>query len=245
MVFDGEGLLNRKHATIAIITARGGSKRIPNKNIREFCGRPMIAYSIEAAVKSCVFNVVMVSTDSRKIADIAASYGAEVPFMRSQETSNDYATTADVLGEVLECYGEIGKQFDIFACLYPTAPFITAQELREAMDILNEKKADTVMPVIPYSFPPQRGFVERQGYLCYLHPENERTRSQDLEKIYHDAGQYYICRVERFLQNKTLVMPHTIPVIKDEMLVQDIDTEEDWKMAEMKYMLWQGRSIEK
>lgn len=245
MVFDGEGILNRKNKNIAIITARGGSKRIPNKNIRGFCGKPMIAYSIEAAIKSRVFDIVMVSTDSKEIADIAVSYGAEVPFMRSQETSNDYATTADVLGEVLECYKGIGKQFDIFACLYPTAPFVTAEELQEAMKMMNEKNADTIMPVIPYSFPPQRGFVEREGYLCYIHPEHERTRSQDLEKVYHDAGQYYICRVQRFLQNGTLVMPHTVPVIKDEMSVQDIDTEEDWKMAEMKYMIRQGKLMEK
>ncbi len=230
-------------SNIAIITARGGSKRIPKKNIREFCGKPVIAYSIEAAIASQVFDSVMVSTDSKEISDIALSYGAEVPFMRSPETSNDYATTADVLREVLMRYKESGKSFEIFACLYPTAPFITAEELQDAMVKLKTENADTVLPVVAYSFPPQRGFIEANGYLRWMYPEHECTRSQDLEKIYHDAGQYYICRTESFLKKGTLIMPKTAPVIKEEMMVQDIDTEEDWKLAEMKYRILRDRTL--
>lgn len=221
--------------SIAIITARGGSKRIPKKNIKEFCGKPIIAYSIEAALKACVFDEVMVSTDSEEIAEIARQYGASVPFMRSEETSNDFATTADVIQEVLDKYKEVGQMFDSFACVYPTAPFITAEKLADAYAMLEKEKADAVLSVVRYSFPPQRAFVVREGKVRYQFPEFERTRSQDLEPIYHDCGQFYMCIVEEFIKHHSLVLPDTIPYVIAEEEVQDIDTPSDWVIAEAKY----------
>ena len=172
-------------SSIAIITARGGSKRIPKKNIKGFCGKPIIAYSIEAALESGLFDVVMVSTDSQEIAEISKSYGAKVPFLRSEATSNDYAVTEDVLLEVLDEYQKIGSMFDIVCCIYPTAPFITAEKLRTAYNLLKQKKeAEAIVPVVRFSFPPQRGIINKDGYLKYQYPENAMKRSQDLEQIH-------------------------------------------------------------
>lgn len=223
--------------TIAIITARGGSKRIPRKNIKEFCGKPILAYSIEAALKSGAFDTVMVSTDDREIAEIAAQYGAEVPFFRSEKTSNDFAVTAEVLAEVLEEYGKRGEHFGRVCCLYPTAPFLTAERLREAMDLLEETKADSVLPVVRFSFPPQRGVVLEEGYLKYKWPENANVRSQDLEPFYHDVGQFYCLNGESFELQRKLVMDKTVPLVLSELEIQDIDTEEDWRLAEVKFRL--------
>lgn len=218
---------------IAIITARGGSKRIPKKNIKEFCGKPIIAYSIEAAQKSGVFDEIMVSTDSDEIKEIAERFGASVPFMRSEAASNDFATTADVIEEVLSEYEKIGKHFDVFTCLYPTAPFITGKHLAEASEMLTD--ADAVLSVVKYSFPPQRAFVIRDGSVRFQYPQYERTRSQDLEPIYHDCGQFYMCKVEPFLKYQSLILPITLPYIMPEEEVQDIDTMSDWDIAEAKY----------
>ena len=219
---------------IAIITARGGSKRIPKKNIQSFCGKPIIAYSIEAALGSKLFNEVMVSTDSEEIAEVAKHYGASVPFMRSEANSNDYATTADVLREVLTEYEKLGKTFDYMCCLYPTAPFITAEKLRTAFNHMKEAEADALTPVVAFSYPPQRAFIIRDGFLQYTHPEFIKTRSQDLEKIYHDCGQFYFYKVSSFLSNLGI---KTVPLIIPEAEVQDIDTLSDWKIAEIKYSL--------
>lgn len=221
--------------SIAIITARGGSKRIPKKNIKEFCGKPIIAYSIEAALKAETFDEVMVSTDSEEIAEIAKSYGAKVPFMRSEATSNDFATTADVLLEVIENYKKNGQNFDCFACIYPTAPFITAQKLLEAMNSLRKTEADSVISVVKYGFPPQRAFLIENGMIKYQYPQYERTRSQDLEPVYHDCGQFYICTCNSFMQNHSLIQKNTIPYIIPDEEVQDIDTMSDWAIAEAKY----------
>ncbi len=220
---------------IAIITARGGSKRIPKKNIKEFCGKPIIAYSIEAALKSGIFDEVMVSTDSEEIAKIAEQYGADIPFMRSEATSNDWAVTADVLKEVLADYTARGKQFDLFCCVYPTAPFITAEKLRQAENLLEQEKADSLMTVVRFSFPPQRGLVVKDNRAGYQYPEFETARSQDLEAIYHDCGQFYFCRTEALLKYNTMVTPDTVPMIVPEEEVQDIDSPSDWQIAEMKY----------
>lgn len=222
---------------IAIITARGGSKRIPKKNIKEFVGKPIIAYSIEAALKSGAFDEVMVSTDSEEIASIAKEYGAVVPFMRSEATSNDFATTSDVLLEVFEKYEEMGKPVTLACCIYPTAPFITSDRLKEAMDKLENEQADTVMPVVSFSFPPQRGMAIREGALELVQPEHIITRSQDLEPIYHDAGQFYAINVEHFKESKNVFRGKVLPVVISELEVQDIDNETDWKLAEMKYTL--------
>ena len=218
---------------IAIITARGGSKRIPHKNRKEFCGKPIIEYSIEAAI----FDTVMVSTDDNKIAEIAKNAGAEVPFMRSAETSNDYATTADVLMEVLEKYKERGIRYENACCIYPTAPFVTGNKLRRAMDMLVNEKKDSVMPVVPFSFPPLRGMVINDGKLEYKWQEYAMKRSQDLEEIYHDCGQFYVFRVKSFEKEKKLVTDNTAGMIISELEVQDIDNETDWELAEMKYRL--------
>lgn len=222
-------------STIAIITARSKSKRIPSKNIKEFCGKPIMLYSIEAALKSNVFDEVMVSTDSDQFAEIAKKAGAAVPFLRSRGTSNDYATTADVLMEVVEEYKKIGKEFDEICCIYPTAPFVTAQKLSDAFNELNRRKADSIMSVVRYGFPPQRGFVIRDNCVSFLHPEFERSRSQDLEPIYHDCGQFYIIKAKALLKYKSLIVPNTIPYIMLDEEVQDIDTISDWEIAEAKY----------
>ena len=218
---------------IAIITARGGSKRIPGKNIKIFCGKPIIAYSIEAAKSSGVFEEVMVSTDSEKIAGIALEYGASVPFFRSEETSNDYATTADVIVEVLDKYKSMGLEYDSFACIYPTAPFLTSEDLKDAICLLDG--SDAVLSVVKYSFPPQRAFLIRDGKVAYQYPEYERVRSQDLEPIYHDCGQFYMCKCSSFFRYSSLILPTTKPYILPEEKVQDIDTMSDWILAEAKY----------
>ena len=222
---------------IAIITARGGSKRIPRKNIKEFCGKPILAYSIEAALKAGMFDEVMVSTDDEEIAEIAKKYGAKVPFYRSEKTANDFATTSDVILEVLEEYQKRGQEFDAFCCIYPTAPFITAGRLKEGMELLKEKKPDSVMPVVSFSFPPQRCVVIKEERLVPKWPENMPKRSQDLEPYYHDCGQFYCVDTRRFLEEKVILMPNTYPLILSELEVQDIDNEVDWKLAELKYRL--------
>lgn len=219
---------------LAIITARGGSKRIPRKNIKEFCGKPIIAYSIEAALNSGLFDVVMVSTDDEEIAEIAEKYGASVPFYRSAETSNDFATTGDVLHEVLNEYEKRGMTFDTHACIYPCAPFITPEKLREAFDILESTDADSVTPVVQFSYPPQRCFAIEDGRLVFQNPQYARSRSQDLEPLYHDIGQYYAYKtsIMRGLEKGT---GKCYPVITPDEYVQDIDNESDWRLAEVKY----------
>ncbi|NLL79419.1 MAG: pseudaminic acid cytidylyltransferase [Clostridiales bacterium] len=224
-------------STIAIITARGGSKRIPRKNIKPFLGKPMLVYSIEAALKSGIFDEVMVSTDDEEIAQIAKDAGASVPFLRSEKTANDFATTSDVILEVLEEYQKRGREFEAFCCIYPTAPFITPQRLKEGMEILKEKKPDSVMPVVSFSFPPQRCVVIQDEHLVPKWPENMPKRSQDLEPYYHDCGQFYCVDTKRFLEERVILMPNTYPLILSELEVQDIDNEVDWKLAELKYRL--------
>lgn len=225
-------------ANVAVITARGGSKRIPRKNVKNFLGRPIIEYSIEAALQSGVFDEVMVSTDDAEIAEIARKAGAKVPFLRSEKTADDHTTTYEVLDEVLQCYQEAGKQFDYMCCIYPTAPFITKERLQEAMKVLEEKKADTVYPVVRFSFPPQRAVVKnKEGYMEFNKPEYALTRSQDLEPWYHDAGQFYCVNIKEFWKQKKLIMEKTFGIELDEMEVQDIDNQEDWEVAEVKYAM--------
>ncbi len=220
---------------VAVITARGGSKRIPRKNIKPFLGKPIITYSIQAALDAGIFDEVMVSTDDEEIAEIAKAAGAVVPFFRSKDTANDYATTTDVMLEVLESYRKFGKEFDSACCIYPTAPFVSAEKLKTAMELLTEKEADSVLPVVRFSFPPQRSVIMEDGFLKFKWPEHMFTRSQDLEPFYHDAGQFYCLKVESFMQQKKLVMDKTVPYEQPELAVQDIDTEEDWEIAEVKY----------
>lgn len=223
-------------SSIAIITARGGSKRIPRKNIKEFCGKPIINYSIEAALESGIFDEVMVSTDDEEIAEISKKAGAKVPFFRSAETASDTATTADVLLEVIDRYEEMGKSFDYACCMYPTAPFVTASKLKDAYDKLIESGAQSIVPMSEFSYPPQRGlFIDDAGLVKMLHPEYATTRSQDLQKWYHECGQFYIFRVDEFKIQKDTTMEKSIPYIIDPVEEQDIDNESDWLLAEMKY----------
>lgn len=225
-----------KKKIIAIITARGGSKRIPRKNIKEFCGKPIIEYPIEAALNSNIFDEVMVSTDDSEIAQIAVNAGAKVPFYRSAETSSDFATTRDVLMEVLSEYEKLGKKYDYMVCIYPTNPFITEEILKEAIAILEKEQCEEVVPVVKFSFPPQRAYIlDTSKNLKYKWEEYKNTRSQDLEPFYHDAGQFYCYNVQQYLMDNGNIEGKVCPIILSEYEVQDIDNRDDWKMAEMKY----------
>lgn len=219
---------------LCIITARGGSKRIPRKNIRNFLGKPIIAYSIEAALDSELFDEVMVSTDDGEIADISRQYGAKVPFMRSTTTASDYATTRDVLEEVLSEYEKRGREFDFFACIYPTAPFVTSDKLKDAFTRIENSDADALTPVVQFSYPPQRAFVINNGNLEYQYPQYIKSRSQDLQAIYHDCGQFYFYRTNVFRGLKIGTGKHVALIVPEEE-TQDIDNFSDWTLAEIKY----------
>jgi N-acylneuraminate cytidylyltransferase len=223
-------------SSIAIITARGGSKRIPRKNIRPFFGKPIIAYSIEAALKSGLFSEVMVSTDDPEIAEVARQYGAEVPFLRSEKNSDDTSSTVDVLVEVIEAYKEAQKSFDYACCLYPTAPFVTAGSLQKAFEMLEGSDADTVLPIAAFSFPIFKSFRRAtDGRVSFTWDEYRNYHSQDLPKAYHDSGQFYFFRTENFLAQRKLFTGNTLGMEVPETQVQDINDEEDWKLAEIKF----------
>jgi len=223
---------------IAIITARGGSKRIPKKNIKFFLGKPIIAYSIETAINSGLFDEVMVSTDDSEIANISIKYGAKVPFIRSKKNSDDFSTTPDVLLEVLDSYRKIKKKFDLGCCIYPTAPLISFDNLKISMDKLISGSVDTVFPAVSFSYPIQRAlYLDENTKIKMLNPNHYRTRSQDLKKFYHDAGQFYWFNISRFLEKKKLWTNNTEIIEISELESQDIDNEDDWKIAELKYKL--------
>ncbi len=222
---------------LAIITARGGSKRIPRKNIKEFVGKPILAYSIEAALQSGVFDEVMVSTEDEEIAEISKKYGANVPFYRSERTSNDFASTVDVIEEVVDEYEKRGKTFDMIVCIYPTAPFVTAERLKEAVEKLESSDADTLIPVVSFSYPPQRALVIKDDMLVFNDTRYLNSRSQDLEKHYHDAGQFYVTKTESFKTYREFMVGKVLPMELSELEVQDIDNEVDWKLAELKYKM--------
>ncbi len=230
--------------TLAIIPARGGSKRIKNKNTKLFLNNPIISYSINAAKNSGIFDDIIVSTDSDNIAKIAKNYGADVPFMRSEKNADDFATTTDVILEVIAQMKALGKEFDLVCCIYPTAPFVTKDILLKAKSILENSDANSVFPITPFSFPPQRGvIIDQNGYMQFINKEYEFARSQDLEKQYHDAGQFYFLKTTDFLHEKGLVLSKTTPIIVDELEVQDIDNETDWKLAEIKYQMSVNKSL--
>lgn len=229
---------NKKTKTVAIITARGGSKRIPRKNIRPFLGHPIIKYSIDTSIKSKCFSEIMVSTDDKEIAEVSKKLGAKVPFFRSEKNSDDHTTTADVIDEVLLEYKKRGKEFNYVCCIYPTAPFITPKKIKMAMDLLKKPGVDSVIPVVRFSYPIQRSLnIKKDGMLKMIWPENMNIMSQDLMPTYHDCGQFYCLNVKSFLVQKKLFTKKTVPIIVPESEVQDIDNEEDWKVAEIKYKL--------
>lgn len=220
---------------IAIIPARGGSKRIPRKNIKPFLGRPIIAYSIEAAVAAGCFDEVMVSTDDQEIAQVATDLGARVPFLRTPATADDFAGTAEVLSEVLEEYAARNRHFSAACCIYATAPFVTADLLRSALEVLEGSAAAAVIPVAQHCSPTWRALQVVDGGLRWVHPEFETTRSQDLPPTYFDVGQFYWLEVGAFLRERRLVCRGAVPFILPRAQVQDIDSPEDWSEAEAKY----------
>jgi pseudaminic acid cytidylyltransferase len=235
-------MMNPGMNAVAIITARGGSKRIPRKNVRDFLGKPIIAYSIAAAIESQCFAEVMVSTDDAEIAEIARRFGAAAPFMRSAETANDTATTVAVLQEVLSEYSRRGRPFEAACCIYPAAPLITAERLREGMRILAaDPKLESVIPVLRYGHPIQRALKIEESRLVMVSPEHAFTRSQDLTATYHDAGQWYWFRTAPFARSGKLFSDACAPVVLEATEAQDIDDEDDWKLAEIKYRLRQER----
>jgi pseudaminic acid cytidylyltransferase len=222
---------------VAIITARGGSKRIPRKNLRNFLGQPIVGYSIQSALNAGVFDEVMVSTDDSEIAEVANKFGAKVPFLRSAATSDDYATTAQVLIEVLETYREHGLNWKSYCCIYPTAPFVTPEKLRSGYELLDSNQAHSVLPVVRFGYPIQRALQVKGGLLSMIDPSNINARSQDLMPTYHDCGQFYFGQTENLLKTGQIFSTHTLPIIVPETEVQDIDHEEDWVIAELKYKL--------
>ncbi len=223
---------------IAIIPARGGSKRIPNKNIKLFHGKPIIAYAIENTLNSGLFDEVFVSTDDLKIAEIAQNLGATVPVFRSSENADDFATTSDVLIEVLEYYNGLGLKLQTACCIYPTTPLLTPIDLIAANDIFYKEKYDVLLSCVAFDSPIQRAFeLNTASEVILREPQFINMRSQDLPKTYHDAGAFYFFDVNTFLQNRSLwlgrIGAHPLPDSK----VQDIDTLEDWKLAEIKFQL--------
>ncbi len=219
---------------LCIIPARGGSKRIPRKNVKPFLGKPMLAYSIETAQKTGLFDEVMVSTDDEEIAEVARRYGAKVPFMRSAETASDFATTADVLREVIAKYREQGREFDNFCCFYATAPLVQSGDVVSAFDRLQQSDFTCVYPVVQFSYPIWRCLdLDEDGTMTRHWPKYENSRSQDLPKEYHDTGTFYWYKTKEWLAGNIKVGGIEV----DETTIQDIDTETDWKLAEMKYQL--------
>jgi N-acylneuraminate cytidylyltransferase len=218
---------------LAVIPARGGSKRIPRKNIKEFCGKPMIAWSIEAAIRSGCFDQVVVSTDDAEIADVARQYGASVPFMRPAELSDDYTGTLPVIRHAIEWFNGQGQTVEQVCCLYATAPFVCVEDIQRGLQILEETGSDYAFSVTSYAFPIQRAIrITERGRIAMFNPEHFNTRSQDLEEAYHDAGQFYWGRASAWLQGKMIFSPDSAPVLLPRHRVQDIDTPDDWLRAE-------------
>jgi pseudaminic acid cytidylyltransferase len=219
---------------IAIIPARGGSKRIPRKNIREFCGKPIIAYSIEAARQSNCFDRIIVSTDDAEIATVARDWGAETPFLRPAELANDFAGTIPVIKHAIEWFNKNEIQPELACCIYATAPFVTSQDLQRGLDTLLSTKSEYAFTLTSYPFPIQRAVrLTSSGRIAMFQPEHFNTRSQDLEEAYHDAGQFYWGRCEAFLRELPMFSEAAAPVLLPRHRVQDIDTLEDWSRAEL------------
>jgi pseudaminic acid cytidylyltransferase len=225
---------------LAIIPARGGSKRILGKNIKNFLGKPIISYSIETALESGLFSEVMVSTDDEKIAEIAVKAGAKVPFLRSPKNADDYATTVDVLEEVLGKYSKFEEKYDYACCIYPTAPFIRKDMLENSLRLLQQDQLDCVFPVVPFSYPVQRAVRMSGNKTFMVWPDHLKSRSQDLERYFHDAGLFYFFHVPTFIVKKQLWSDNTGSIELSELEVQDIDSDIDWKIAEMKFKILHG-----
>ncbi len=220
---------------LCIIPARGGSKRIPRKNIKDFLGKPIIAYSIETALNLGLFDEVMVSTNDEEIKEIALQYGAKVPFLRSEEGANDFASTMDVIKEVFFEYEKLNKSFDNVCCFYPCSPLTTVDRLKEGYDLLINDNFDSVFPIMPFSFPIQRAIKLNNGKVDFFYPEYVEYRSQDLEKSYHDAGQFYWLTSQLIKEKGDIFTENTGAIEITELEGQDVDNLSDWQLAEIKY----------
>lgn len=225
---------------LAVIPARGGSKRIPRKNVKLFCGKPMLAWAIEAARESGCFDRVVVSTDDDEIADVARVWGADVPFRRPVELSDDYTGTIPVVAHAIRTLQSQGMSLDLVCCIYATAPFLHGADLSQGLENLEHSGADYAFSVTRYEFPIQRAIrIVESGRVEMFYPEHFNTRSQDLEEAYHDAAQFYWGRVDAWLSGKTIFSRAAVAVILPHHRVQDIDTPEDWERAE-----WMFKSMD-
>jgi N-acylneuraminate cytidylyltransferase len=234
--------MKMKLRNLALIPARGGSKRIPRKNIRDFFGRPIISYSIEAAIKTFLFDEIIVSTDDLEIKSIATSYGAKVPFLRSAKNSNDYATIRDVLLEVIHEYEKINVYFDYVCVIYPTAVLITPEKLNSAYNLMMEKRAKGIVSIMRFNYPIQRALrMKENANIEFVYPEYLDKRSQDLDIFYHDAGQFFWRDVKAFIDEKQLFGEKVLGYELKEMEAHDIDTEEDWQILKIKYLIMKGK----
>ena len=221
---------------LAIIPARGGSKRIPGKNIKSFAGKPLIAYSIDAAIASGLFNKIIISTDSEEVAEVAKAYGADVPFIRPKELSNDIVGTRPVTNHAIKFCIEQFYKPKFCCCIYATAPFLQAKYLRPGLDSLKQNSDKSfAFSVTSFPFPVQRALIKSPAGVLPMFPESINQRSQDLEEAYHDAGQFYWGRTDDYLSNQKIFSHHSLPVVLPRHLVQDIDTPEDWLRAELMF----------
>ncbi len=228
---------------LAVIPARGGSKRIPRKNIKLFCGKPMIAWSIEAALQSGCFDQIAVSTDDAEIAEVARQHGAQVPFMRPAELSDDYTGTTAVIAHSINWFAAQGQTPAQVCCLYATAPFVSADDLLRGLTVLTETGSDYAFSVTSFAFPIQRAIrINETGRIEMFNPEHFNTRSQDLEEACHDAGQFYWGRADAWLQGRMIFSPAAAPVMLPRHRVQDIDTPEDWARAEWMFKALQAQT---
>lgn len=226
---------------LAVIPARGGSKRIPRKNIRPFHGKPMIAHSIAAAKASGQFDRIVVSTDDAEVADVAKQYGADVPFLRPDDLSGDTAGTVEVIQHAVRYFADKGEVFEHVCCLYATAPFVTADDIAKAL-VLLESRADIdyVFPVTTFAYPIQRALrMDETQQVLMLQPQHQSTRSQDLEEAYHDVGQFYWGTADAYLNGRAIIGANSKAIVIPRQRAQDIDTEEDWRFAEMLFQIQQ------
>lgn len=230
--------------TLAIIPARGGSKRIPRKNVKAFCGKPMIAWSIEAALESECFDRIIVSTDDDEIAEVAVAHGAEVPFRRPAELADDVTPTGPVIAHAIE-WSRQTRPVGRACCLYATAPFVRADDLRAGLALLESSGADYAFTATTYDFPIQRAIrVDADHRVSMFQPEHALTRSQDLEEAWHDAGQFYWGTAEAWLAGRPIFAPASVIVALPRERVQDIDTAEDWDRAELMFKTMAARADE-
>lgn len=229
---------------IAIIPARGGSKRIPRKNIKHFLGKPIIAYSIQAANESNLFDEVMVSTDDREIADVAIQYGAKVPFFRSEKNADDFSTIPDVMREVLNSYLNLGIEYEYACCIYPTGALVTSKRLEQALTILEDERYYTSIPIVRFGYPPQRAFVmDDNGYTRFHDESSFKKRSQDLEPLYYDAGLFAFFNTREFFKTGKIIGEKTAGILISELEAQDIDNMDDWELAEFKYKFLKEKGL--